>query len=110
MNKTFKQKPELSDEYEKRLKVVIAFVKKTFPYGSKRSLTGNATPRARFESIAIGSYLALLEKPKLLPDTHKVATWVQSKKFQEVIGSDGANAISRLKARLHYVRDQLLGA
>lgn len=108
MNETFRQKPELSDEYEKRLKQVIAFVKEIFPYGSRRTPKGNATPRARFESIAIGSYLALLENPQLSPDKGKVATLVGSKEFKKVIGSDGANAISRLKARLHYVRDQLL--
>ncbi|HHW4676642.1 hypothetical protein PXH81_03015 [Xylella fastidiosa] len=37
-----------------------------------------------------------------------VTTWLTSKKFTKIVGSDGANAITLLRTRTEFVRNQLL--
>lgn len=110
MNVKIADTPEQSNYYKTRFEQTIDFIDRVFPYGFRRALTGKATPRARFEAIAIGSRLALDERPELFDiDIPDVLSWLNSKKFTEVTGSDGANAIARLKERTGYVRDKLLG-
>jgi Protein of unknown function DUF262 len=110
MNEEFRQHPDEVEKYRERFLEVMAFVKRVFPWGFRRASKGTATPRARFEAIAIGSYLALKIKPSLKTDTLDVGEWLASEDFARATGSDGANAIARLTHRLHYVRDQLTGA
>ena len=86
----------------------MAFVARVFPYGFRRVPNGMATPRARFESIAVGSYLALQEHPELGAKHIDVTPWHLGEDFREVTGSDGANVASKLRRRLHFVRDKLL--
>jgi hypothetical protein len=108
MTRLFAANPSLEQEYRKRFQQMLDFVEKGFPYGFKRSKTGKATPKTRFESIALGTYLALTKIPDLQPNIEKVKKWIEDEEYQEVIGSDGANAIGRLKRRMEYVRDHLL--
>ncbi len=107
MNALFLESPELVESYRKRFENTIAFVARVFPHGFRRSAKGRASPRARFESISIGSYLALQTNPDLAPDPAKVLEWIHGPEFSAVTGSDGANAISRLKGRIEFVRDHL---
>ncbi|HCE43967.1 MAG TPA: DUF262 domain-containing protein [Lentisphaeria bacterium] len=107
-NVLFTSKSSLSDEYRARFLSMVAFVAGNFPYGFRRAAKGKASPRARFESIAVGSYLALKQNSSLKVDPIQVSEWVQSKEFSEVTGADGANAISRLRGRIYFVRDKLL--
>lgn len=109
MNARFTDHPEEVEAYRSRFTDMLAFVARTFPAGFRRAATGTATPRARFEAIAIGSFLALRERPGLGVDPAGVRAWVDSDEFRKVVGSDGANAIGRLTGRLHFVRDRLLG-
>lgn len=108
MNSVFVNNQAMIQEYRQRFENTINFVAKVFPYGFKRSPRGRASPRARFESIAVGSYLALKQEPALHPDPEVVKSWIESKEFSDVTGSDGANAISRLKGRINFVKDRLL--
>lgn len=108
MNVEFENNPKLAIEYRNRFETLINFVMDVFPYGFKRAEKGRASPRARFESIAIGSYLALTAQPNLKPDLARVKEWIQSKEFSEITGADGANGINRLKGRISFVRDMLL--
>ncbi|MDM5104002.1 DUF262 domain-containing protein [Aeromonas salmonicida] len=95
-------------EYTQRFERMLSFVDSTFPYGFRRTTKGKATPRARFEAIAIGSYLAL-EKNPYLNFTHKVGEEIiNSSGFIKEVRSDGANAIGRLKGRCYFIRDALL--
>jgi hypothetical protein len=87
----------------------MEFVSRNFPWGFRRTEKGKITPRARFESIAIGSYWALQQRPALSNQEIHVEAWLHSQEFTDVTGADGANAISRLKNRIHFVRDHLLG-
>lgn len=110
MNQQMADTPALVEQYRQRFKAMVDFVAAAFPFGFRRTASGRASPRARFESIAVGTYLALQQNAGLVPQRDKVNAWVQDKSFAEVTGSDGANAISRLERRIHFVRDQLLGA
>ena len=84
-------------------------MRRVFPDGFRRIPGGVATPRARFEAIAVGSWLALQQRPDMATETPDVTQWIASEEFKEIVGSDGANVTKRLRARLHYVRDRLLG-
>ena len=78
-------------------------------YGKVAASKGIATPRARFEAIAIGSYLALKERPQLALAPPDVTTWLDGEDFHKITTSDSANAIKKLNARIGFVRDHLLG-
>ncbi|MEP6936014.1 MAG: DUF262 domain-containing protein, partial [Nitrospirota bacterium] len=99
--------PNEVNEYRERFFDLMTFVARVFPYGFRTSKKGITTRKARFEAIAVGSYLALKERPELASLTPAV-DWLSSEEFQEVTGSDGANAIGRLKARFNFVKDRLL--
>ncbi len=109
MNRRFTQEPQAIKDYRQRFTATMEFVKKVFPFGFRRSASGAFTPRARFEAIAIGSYLALQKQPSLARTDVNVSEWQTGSEFTIVTGSDGANAIARLTSRLHFVRDKLLG-
>lgn len=110
MNSRLTEYPNEVPIYRERFKTVLAFVAKTFPYGFRRTTNGNATPRARFEAIAIGSYLALQKCPALANKSADVSEWLNAQEFKDVTGSDGANVIGKLTKRLYFVRDKLLGS
>jgi hypothetical protein len=109
MNDHFKNNPADIESYRQRFMDMIDFVSRNFPSGFRKTLKGKATPRSRFEAIAIGSYLALQQRPEIANQSIKVEEWLNSKDFTKVTGADGANAIGRLRARIHFVRDRLLG-
>ena len=106
MNEEFVREPKLEAVYRERFQRTMAFVKEFFPYGFRRSPTGKATPRTRFEAIAIGSWYALQRIPDLAPQN--VADWLEGDEFKTVTGSDGANAVARLRQRMAFVEDHLL--
>lgn len=109
MNKVFSESPDLADVYKKRFIEMVSFVKKTFPYGFRRTPKGRASPRSRFESIAIGSFMALQKNPKLAQSPPNVSQWFDEKEFKIIIGADGANVTARIMGRINFVRDKLLG-
>jgi hypothetical protein len=107
MNDQFAGDPGLEHSYRDRFATTMAFVDQYFPYGFRRTATSKATPRARFEAIAIGTWLALQETPGLVPPD--VVEWLNGAEFKEVTGSDGANAVARLRQRMAFVEQHLLG-
>ena len=110
MNFEVANDPTLASRYRARFQEAIDFIDRVFPYGFRRGHKGKATPRARFEAIAVGSRLALDERPWLANDNvADVTPWLTSDDFTTVTGSDGANAIARLRERTGFVRNQLLG-
>lgn len=99
----------LISEYKRRFIETIDFVGHVFPYGFRRKANGKATPRARFEAIAVGARLAIDSQPDIKPqDVSDVTSWLTKDDFARVTGSDGANAVARLKERIEFVRDRLL--
>jgi hypothetical protein len=108
MNKAFEQDAKLVATYRQRFLDTMEFVNKTFPWGFRRAAKGTATPRARFEAIAIGSYLAISQNPQLRNAMPNVQRWISENKFSEITGADGANAVARLRGRMNFVRDRLI--
>lgn len=91
--------------FRREFESMVKFTKENFPFGFAKSANAKATPRVRFEAIAVGVALALREKPDL-----KVTNinWINSDKFKEHTTSDASNNEGKLKIRVEYVRDQLL--
>ncbi|RRR69595.1 MAG: DUF262 domain-containing protein [Candidatus Viridilinea halotolerans] len=110
MNTYFTQHPHELQDYRQRFIDTMSFVARNFPLGFRRTPSGKATPRARFEAIAIGSYWATTEKPDLMDKDVVIENWLHSEEFKEVTGSDGANVISKLRNRIEFVRNRLLEA
>lgn len=109
MNERFLESPDEIGNYRKRFLETMTFIQRTFPRGFRRTARGHATPHARFEAIAIGSYLALQQEQSLASKSIQV-DWVNGDEFRKVVGSDGANVRKKLVNRLEFVRDHLLGA
>ena len=107
-NLRFAASSGLADEYRDRFAAMLAFVKSNFPHGFRRSATGKTSPRARFEAISIGTYLALQSNPALAQRPVDVSAWIDGNDFSDITGSDGANVIAKLRRRTEYVRDRLL--
>ena len=109
MNKRFAEAPALALEYAARFQQMLQFVERSFPYGFARSPKG-IIPRARFESIAIGTGEALKQRPDLASRSASelnVQTWLESDEFSKVTGADGANAKARLLGRIAFVLERL---
>lgn len=111
MNEAFAADPALADVYRGRFNTVLEFVSRNFPIGFRKTAKGTATPRARFEAIAVGSERALSERPDLKGASAEeigVSSWIDGAEFQKVTSSDGANAIARLNGRIDFVKNKLV--
>ena len=93
----------MSAEFER----VLAFVEKVSPYRFAKTATGNQIPRVRFESIAVGSALALRADPGLFDRAPDITPLLDSKEYKEAMRSDAANVRSKLLKRIKMVRDWL---
>lgn len=101
-NKGFDKKALLQD-----FEMVMNFVEQYFepPYFARKG-RDNATPRVRFEALSVGIYLALKQSPNLHPTDF---SWLESKEFKNHTTSDASNNQGKLKGRIEFVRDCLLG-
>lgn len=97
-------KKRLGEEFARTMK----FIGQHFLYGFAKSPTSKATPRVRFEAIAVGTNLALREDPNLVPTS--VSEWLDSDAFREHTTTHASNSAPRLKGRIEFVRDRLLGS
>lgn len=88
--------------------MTMNFIRNAFPLGFRKRESSKTTPRARFESIAIGSFMALKKKPELDSKPIQNSEWSTSEDFLEVTGSDGANSIKRLRDRIDFTTTRLL--
>lgn len=92
---------------EKSFENMLAFVNEYIPFGFRKTATAKSTPRVRFEALSVGSHLALLEEPDLVP--LNVDAWINSDEFIAHTRSDAANSKVKVTGRIEYVRDKLLG-
>ena len=88
-------------------KRVLAFVEKVSPYGFTKTATGSQVPRVRFESIAVGSALALRADPGLFERAPNITPLLDSEEYKQATTSDAANVKSKLLKRIKMVRDWL---
>jgi hypothetical protein len=92
--------------WRQRFERMVDFVATHFPYGFVKGPQSQQTPRVRFEAIAVGSHLALDEKPALVPGPMR---WLSSDEFKKHVRTHGSNSQRRLRERVEFVRDCLLG-
>lgn len=105
---SYKENNFNKDELEHQFITMLSFVKKHFKYGFRRNETTQTVPRLRFEVIAAGTTLALAQNPQLEPASTE--EWLESDEFLTHIRSDASNSRPKVKARIEFVRDQLLGS
>lgn len=113
MNIELASNSTLANEYRNRFHETMEFVRQVFPNGFSKTAGGRATPRARFEAIAIGSAQALRDRPELATlgaEEINVSEWLDDRAFITITGSDGANAIARLRGRIEFVSARLVDA
>lgn len=110
MNARFAQDPRLIAAYRNRFNEMVEFIERYTPNGFRKTKTSTTTPRARFEALAVGSSLAIEQKPELAVKGPSVAVtdWLDSEDFSNVTTSDGANVLSKLRGRINFVLDRLL--
>ncbi|WP_298443435.1 DUF262 domain-containing protein [Ferrimicrobium sp.] len=111
MNEAFAADPTLADKYRQRFFAVLEFISQNFPFGFRKTEKSKATPRSRFEAIAIGVDGALAEQPKLADCSASevgVTSWINEPEFLDITSSDGANAVARLHGRIDYVKNKLV--
>lgn len=92
--------------YLKTFNNMVQFIQTYFPIGFRKDKNNNAIPRVRFEAISVGVYLALKENSNLYNPN---MDWLESKGFKIQTTSDASNNPNRLKNRIEFVRDGLLG-
>lgn len=95
-------------EFEKRFNETMKFIENTFPYGFRKSASSQETYYTRFESIAVGSFLAITQKPGLKKAPPNVGSWITGDRFKEYSKSGSSNVKRRMKERFEFVRDKLL--
>jgi hypothetical protein len=83
----------------------MAFVRANFAHAFYRPDGGKRVPRVRFEAVAVGTNLALRERPQLVdPPTG----WLRSPAFEQLVRTDASNSAPKLLGRIEFVRDALL--
>lgn len=85
---------------------MLNFVKNNFPYGFAKTKSAKSTPRVRFEAISVGVALALRNNIDLKVDN---VDWIESDEFKTHTTSHASNSLMRVRGRIEYVRDKLLG-
>lgn len=102
-----KSKGALKD-LEKSFHETMKFIEKVFPYGFSKSATATQTYYTRFESIAVGTFLAMTRDPSVKKDPPDVGSWLTGSDFKDYSKSGSSNVRSRMKDRFEFVRDRLL--
>ena len=97
------ERERLQEEFGRTME----FVAKNFTDGFAKSSESKSTPRVRFEAIAVGVNLALRQEPDLAPIG--IPTWIDSEEFRLHTTTHASNSAPRLKGRIEFVRDHLLG-
>jgi len=90
----------------KEFELMLHFIDAYFPHGFTKTEKAKTTQRVRFESIAVGVALALRTNPEL---QNPNLDWLFSDTFKKHTTSDGSNSKPKVRARIEYVRDKLLG-
>lgn len=93
-------------EFESEFNRMLNFVDKHFEYGFRKTPKSKSTPRVRFEAISVGVALALRENPDLIPQSME---WLHEDEFKKHTTTHASNSQIRVKGRVEYVRNMLLG-
>jgi len=110
LNEYIKEKNEKgfdNSTMTEKFQQMLEFVDTHFPNGFLRKQSANKTPRIRFEAISVGVGLALATKSDLQPPP---IDWLDSDEFiQEISGGSSVNTPPKVKSRIEFVKNKLLG-
>ncbi|WP_339810095.1 DUF262 domain-containing protein [Zunongwangia profunda] len=96
-------------EYYQRFYNMVKFVDENFKYGFSKNHLPQVS-RIYFEAISVGTALALKVDPDLTEPKTPIKEWIKSQEFKNVIsGKYHTHIPKRIKERVEYVRDRLLG-
>lgn len=110
LNDFLKEKNEIGfDEalYKSQFNLMLSYVSRNFVGGFAKTEGAKTTPRVRFEAISVGVNLAIQSNPHL---EDRDTSFIQSSTFNKHTTTHASNSGPRLRERVEYVRDQLLGA
>ncbi|MEL7197902.1 MAG: DUF262 domain-containing protein [Pseudomonadota bacterium] len=96
------------DAMRTEFEATLEFVRTVSPNGFTKSITGNQVPRVRFESIAVGSALALRADPTITDRVTDITPLLESEDFSNATKSDAANVRSKLLNRIRLTRNWLI--
>jgi len=85
---------------------MLDFIEKYLPNGFTKGPNSRTTPRVRFEALSVGANMALKQSPNLVPAR---PDWIESDEFKSHTRSDASNSRPKIKNRIEFVRDKLLG-
>lgn len=95
------------EKYKEKFEGMLNFAEKLLGQrGFRKTIKSKSTPRARFEAISVGISLALETCKDIDPNNNG---WLESEQFANLTKSDAANNKTRLKGRISFVKDTLLG-
>jgi hypothetical protein len=87
---------------------MLKFISTNCPNGFVRKKGHVKTPRVRFEALAVGTALALRKNPNLKVEN---MDWVNDENdpFHKMATAGSSNSRPKIKRRIEYVRNRLLG-
>lgn len=95
------------DELTQRFNAVMRFAEQNLaPSYFARPGRESQTPRVRFEALSVGIHLALQSGQPINVENNE---WISSDEFKELTTTDASNNPGRLRSRIEFVRDCLLG-
>lgn len=94
------------EELEVQFRNMLNYVENNFEHGFLKGAHHTSTPRVRFEAIAVGVNLALSENPN---PTTNVSSWLDSPEFTAEVTGSSTNTPVRLKSRILFVKNKVLG-
>lgn len=97
---------EMENEFYSMMNFVEQYFPDAFHVFLKTKSTYKPTTRIKFESISVGTALALKENRQLIPKSRE---FLNTEKFKELTKSDTSSSKNKVVRRIEYVRDALLG-
>ena len=88
---------------------MLKFIHFNFPNGFRKSPGSKVVSRIRFEATAVGAALALEENPELLKKNIDTEWAYEDLEFLNMMRSDASNSKPKVKARIEFVQNKLLG-
>lgn len=82
------------------------FILRNYPKAFYREQKGRRVPRVRFEAVSVGTALAL--RQNTMPHVTGVE-WLNSPEFAQLVRTDASNSGPKLRGRIEFVRNKLLG-
>lgn len=108
-----KTSANFDDEKKEQLSMyffdTLKFVSQYFSNAFRKSQGATSISRIRFEATAVGVSLALAENPDLINAEFIDTSWAYEDPFVNMIRADASNSKPKVKARIEYVKNKLLG-